>query len=150
MRPEIAVWRSASRGQPRSVASWISCCSTWRRSRSRGPYSLVVKNFGQRRLRSHSQGPSAGAQTAAEFELGLVEAGLQPVQDVLIHPVGQQRLSCGSGDATAGGDDLLVLLLEHRVADVVIMYPSPISAAIALAYTESPGSLTFWNATRIA
>ena len=37
------------------------------------------------------------------------------------------------------GDDLSVLLLEHRVADAVVMYPAPIPAAIALAYTESAG-----------
>ena len=54
----------------------------------------------------------------ADFELGLEEVALQPVQGDLIHPVRQQRLGGGSGDAAAGGDDLLVMLFEYRVADV--------------------------------
>ena len=48
-RRQIAVCRSTSRGQPRSTASSISCCSQASRARSRGAYSLVVKNLEQRR-----------------------------------------------------------------------------------------------------
>src|SRR6266849_3828258 len=48
-RPLMAVCRSTSRGQPRSTASSISCCSQASRARSRGAYSLVVKNLEHRR-----------------------------------------------------------------------------------------------------
>src|SRR6266851_3728201 len=45
----MAVCRSTSRGQPRSTASSMSCCSHASRARSRGAYSLVVKNLEHRR-----------------------------------------------------------------------------------------------------
>ena len=45
----VAVCRSTSRGQPRSTASSMSCCSHASRARSRGAYSLVVKNLEHRR-----------------------------------------------------------------------------------------------------
>jgi TnpA family transposase len=45
----MAVCRSTSRGHPRSMASLTSCCSRPSRARSRGAYSLVVKNFAHRR-----------------------------------------------------------------------------------------------------
>jgi hypothetical protein len=48
-RALMAVCRSTSRGHPRSTASSISCCSQASRARSRGAYSLVVKNLEQRR-----------------------------------------------------------------------------------------------------
>ncbi len=45
----MAICRSTSRGQPRSTASSTSCCSAASRARSRGAYSLVVKNLEHRR-----------------------------------------------------------------------------------------------------
>ncbi len=45
----IAVCRSTSRDQPRSMASATNCCSRVSRARNRGAYSLVVKNLEQRR-----------------------------------------------------------------------------------------------------
>src|SRR5438128_5785592 len=45
----MAVWGSTSRGHPRATASSMSCCSQTSRARSRGAYSLVVKNLEHRR-----------------------------------------------------------------------------------------------------
>ncbi len=45
----IAVCRSTSRDQPRSMASSTNCCSRVSRARKRGAYPLVVKNLEQRR-----------------------------------------------------------------------------------------------------
>ncbi|MBV9327625.1 MAG: Tn3 family transposase [Chloroflexi bacterium] len=45
----MAVCRSTSRGHARAAASSINCCSRASRARSRGAYSVVVKNLEHRR-----------------------------------------------------------------------------------------------------
>ncbi|MFI2354571.1 hypothetical protein ACH5AG_07775 [Streptomyces anulatus] len=55
-------------------------------------------------------GPLLGqAQAAAEFEFGLVEVGLQPVQRVLVELPGAQGVSEGAGDGGPRLEDGLVV-----------------------------------------
>ncbi len=113
-------WRSASRSQPRSVASpmrMFSVCSLWRR---RGAYSLVVRNCEQVSTRSHAQGPSLGkAQAVAEFEFGFEEVCLQPMHRLGIEVVFAQCPSRWPGECDVWADvsveGVLVLLFDCRV-----------------------------------
>lgn len=58
-------------------------------------------------------GPFGGcSQAVAEFEFGLEEVRLEPVQGVFADSPAQEFLGGRSRDPSAGGDDLLVLLLQ--------------------------------------